>query len=327
MTSSRSAARARRVAAESGRRLRPRVAAQLDHAERDRQPARRRQRATAPRCKRSSPRARRSSPRSPRAPVTSPRPPTGPPPLLQVTGQPPDRAGRDDAAARPGALERPAAARANGDGSAAPAHAGRPGRGRWSTSSARSPTRSCRPRGLRSRSWSRRKKLVRSTPSSLRKHGRFLKLAPPVVSRLDPLLTRLNPVADQLRVFTPETVGFFQNVADAASNYDRNGHLIRVRTLLGNTLPLSAGSGSLGPSDCGPGLLDAPYHRDPGVNECQPWEDWRDSLGEHGRRRAGRAADAGPARQGRRRDRRRPAHGPDRDPRRHLAPAGRARPR
>lgn len=124
------------------------------------------------------------------------------------------------------------------------------------------------------------KKLVRETPSTLRKQRRFLKLAPPVATRLDPLLTRLNPIADELRVFTPETVGFFQNVADAASNYDRNGHLIRVRTLLGNTMPASTASRTLGPSDCGPGLLEAPYHRTPGVNECQPWDAWRDSLQE-----------------------------------------------
>lgn len=124
------------------------------------------------------------------------------------------------------------------------------------------------------------KKLVRETPGALREQRRFLKLAPPVAARLDPLLSRLNPIADQLRVFTPETVGFFQNVADAASNYDRNGHLIRVRTLLGNTLPTSTASATLGPSDCGPGMLEAPYHRTPGVNECQPWDAWRDSLGE-----------------------------------------------
>ena len=31
-----------------------------------------------------------------------------------------------------------------------------------------------------------------------------------------------------------------------------------------------------------PGLLEAPYHRTPGVNECQPWDAWRDSLGDYG---------------------------------------------
>jgi phospholipid/cholesterol/gamma-HCH transport system substrate-binding protein len=126
------------------------------------------------------------------------------------------------------------------------------------------------------------RKLVEGTPESLRDQRELLRLAPPVFRRLAPMLDRLNPVADQLRVFTPETIGFFQNVADAAASYDRNGHLIRVRTLAANNLPPSAASRTLGPSDCGPGLLEAPYHRTPGVNECQPWEDWRDSLGDYG---------------------------------------------
>jgi ABC-type transporter Mla subunit MlaD len=123
------------------------------------------------------------------------------------------------------------------------------------------------------------KKLIAETPPALREQVKFITLAQPVIGRLKPLLDRLNPIADQLRVYSPETVGFFQNVADAASNYDRNGHLIRTLTLAANTPPASTQSGSLGPSDCGPGLLEAPYHRTPGVNECQPWDAWRDSLG------------------------------------------------
>ncbi len=126
------------------------------------------------------------------------------------------------------------------------------------------------------------KKLVRNTPGQLREQAKFVNLARPVAGKLAPLLDRLNPIADQLRVYTPETVGFFQNVADAASNYDRNGHLIRVRTLAANSEPMSTGSRTLGPSDCGPGLLQAPYNRTPGVNECQPWTDWQSSLGEGG---------------------------------------------
>lgn len=126
------------------------------------------------------------------------------------------------------------------------------------------------------------RKLVEGTPESLRDQRTFLRLSPPVMRRLDPMLDRLNPIADQLRVYTPETIGFFQNAADAAASYDRNGHLIRLRSVGANTLPPSAASRALGPSDCGPGLLEAPYHRTPGVNECQPWEDWRDSLGDYG---------------------------------------------
>ncbi len=124
------------------------------------------------------------------------------------------------------------------------------------------------------------KKLVKGAPEQLLEQRKFITLAQPVLGKLSPLLDRLNPVADQLRVYTPETVGFFQNVADAAANYDRNGHLIRTRTLAANTPPLSTTSGTLGPSDCGPGMLEAPYHRTPGVNECQPWTDWRNSIGD-----------------------------------------------
>jgi phospholipid/cholesterol/gamma-HCH transport system substrate-binding protein len=124
------------------------------------------------------------------------------------------------------------------------------------------------------------RKLVEGTPESLRDQRTFLKLAPPVMKRLDPMLDRLGPVSDYLRIFTPETIGFFQNVADAAASYDRNGHMIRTGTLLANVPPSTLNNDDLGPSDCGPGLLEAPYHRTPGVNACQPWDDFEDSLGE-----------------------------------------------
>jgi phospholipid/cholesterol/gamma-HCH transport system substrate-binding protein len=126
------------------------------------------------------------------------------------------------------------------------------------------------------------RKLVEGTPAALRAQRKFLRLAPPVMKRLDPMLDRLNPIADYLRIYAPETIGFFQNVADAAASYDRNGHLIRTGTLAANTPPPSLANGSIGPSDCGPGLLEEPYHRTPGVNACQPWENWRDSLGDKG---------------------------------------------
>lgn len=123
------------------------------------------------------------------------------------------------------------------------------------------------------------RKLVRDAPGDLRRQAGLLEEAPPVVKRLIPLVERLNPVADQLRVFAPETLGFFQNVADAAANYDVNGHMIRVANGPGNEMPPStAAGGEIGPSDCTPGLLAPPYLRTPGVTECQPWDDWEDSL-------------------------------------------------
>lgn len=121
--------------------------------------------------------------------------------------------------------------------------------------------------------------LVRDAPSQLRAQLPLLRSAPPLIRRLGPLIERLNPIADALRVFTPETVGFFQNVGDAAANYDRGGHMIRVASGSGNTMPPSTAlSGEIGPSECGPGLVVRPYHRTPGTNECQPWEEWRESL-------------------------------------------------
>lgn len=126
------------------------------------------------------------------------------------------------------------------------------------------------------------RRLVRDAPAQLRAHRPLLRVAPPVVERLSPLLDRLNPVADHLRVFTPETIGFFQNVADAAAPYDANGHMIRIATVAANTMPRStAAGGEIGPSECTPGSVVAPYHRTPGVNECRPWEDWRESLGSY----------------------------------------------
>jgi hypothetical protein len=48
---------------------------------------------------------------------------------------------------------------------------------------------------------------------------------------------------------------------------------------MGNMLPPSTrAGGEIGPSDCTPGLLVEPFLRTPGVSECQPWEDWRDSF-------------------------------------------------
>ena len=117
--------------------------------------------------------------------------------------------------------------------------------------------------------------LVEEAPEALRDQRGLVDIAPPLLDDLVPLLDRLNPVADYLRIWTPETVGFFQNVADAAASYDRNGHLIRTNTGVGQVLsPSAIAGGVIGPTDCGPGLLEAPYHRAPGVNECQPWTDY-----------------------------------------------------
>ena len=80
-----------------------------------------------------------------------------------------------------------------------------------------------------------------------------------------PLLQRIDPVVEELRAFTPETVGFFQNSADAAAPYDVNGHMIRIAAGLANTMPPSTASGGVvEPGECAPGLLAEPFHRFPG---------------------------------------------------------------
>jgi virulence factor Mce-like protein len=123
------------------------------------------------------------------------------------------------------------------------------------------------------------KKLVREAPDQLRRQAGLVKIGPPLLERVGPMLDRLNPIADWLRVWTPETVGFFQNVADSTASYDVNGHAIRTTTGVGNVLaPTTLAGGEIGPSECSPGLLEAPFYRTPGVNECQPWDDWRSTA-------------------------------------------------
>jgi phospholipid/cholesterol/gamma-HCH transport system substrate-binding protein len=122
------------------------------------------------------------------------------------------------------------------------------------------------------------RRLVRAAPGQLRAQRPLLRVGPPTVRELVPLIDRLNPIADELRVWTPETVGFFQNAADSAANYDANGHMVRITTTAANTLPPSAGGGgAIGSSDCRPGLLEPPFHRTPGIAECDPWEEWPES--------------------------------------------------
>ena len=128
--------------------------------------------------------------------------------------------------------------------------------------------------------------LVEETPPQLRQQRGLIKIAPPVIERLEPLLERLNPIADYLRIWAPETIGFFQNIADAAAGLRPQRAPDPDQHWPANVLPPpTIAGGALGPSDCGPGLLEAPYHRTPGVNECQPWDDWASTrIGDRRRR-------------------------------------------
>jgi len=90
---------------------------------------------------------------------------------------------------------------------------------------------------------------------------------------LGPALKNAGPVLDEARVRTPDFFSFFANWADFTSLYDVNGHAARV----GLVLP-PAPNNLIDGSDSGPGSLEKPYVRTPGVLEGEPWEDYRDSF-------------------------------------------------
>ncbi len=123
-------------------------------------------------------------------------------------------------------------------------------------------------------------KLVREAPAALRKTRALVGAeSRSVLRKFGPLLQRFTPVVEELRAFTPEIVGFFQNGADAAAGFDQNGHMIRIAAGLANDLPPSTeAGGAIGPGDCAPGLLASPFNRFPGALECDPWPDYRDSF-------------------------------------------------
>jgi phospholipid/cholesterol/gamma-HCH transport system substrate-binding protein len=123
-------------------------------------------------------------------------------------------------------------------------------------------------------------KLVSEAPAALRKTRVLVSLKTRTVLRqFGPLLQRMNPVVEELRAFTPETLGFFQNSADAAAPYNADGHMIRIAAGLADTMPPSTASGGVvGPGDCAPGLLAEPFHRFPGALECDPWPNYEESF-------------------------------------------------
>lgn len=123
-------------------------------------------------------------------------------------------------------------------------------------------------------------RLVSEAPAALRStRGLVSRKSRAVLRLFGPLLQRMLPVVEELRTFTPETVSFFMNSADAAAPYDAAGHMIRIAAGLANQMPSStAGGGTVEPGECSPGLLAEPFHRLPGALECDPWTDYRDSF-------------------------------------------------
>jgi phospholipid/cholesterol/gamma-HCH transport system substrate-binding protein len=110
-------------------------------------------------------------------------------------------------------------------------------------------------------------------PAAARSLTPALHAAGPLLNVMIPVLTRLGPMLDQLRVRLPDAFSFFANWADFTSNYDANGHAARV----GIVLP-PAPTSVLSPSATGPGQLAPPYLRTPGSLEGQPWTDYWKSF-------------------------------------------------
>ena len=124
------------------------------------------------------------------------------------------------------------------------------------------------------------RKLVEQGPQLLTTLRPVIDEALPASRALVPTVNALLPLADVLRAYAPETIGFFQNFGSTVGAYDATGHLIRTLGGIHQSLPEStAAAGEIKPDDCGPGLLPPPYIRVPGVNECQPWTDYDQSFG------------------------------------------------
>jgi phospholipid/cholesterol/gamma-HCH transport system substrate-binding protein len=119
--------------------------------------------------------------------------------------------------------------------------------------------------------------LAVTAPAAARALAPLLRTAGPLLGTLIPVLTRMGPMLDQLRVRLPDAFSFFANWADFTSNYDANGHGARV----GIVLPPAP---TLAPSSNGAGQLAPPYLRIPGSLEGQPWTDYSKSFVAGGRR-------------------------------------------
>jgi len=125
------------------------------------------------------------------------------------------------------------------------------------------------------------RRLVERGPAQLRELRPIIRSASPVARKLTPVAREALPLARVLQVYVPETVGAFQNFGAISGAYDANGHILNVASGLSNMPPPSTVGRVIGPADCDrdnpggvvAGLLQRPYIRVPGVNECQPWKD------------------------------------------------------
>ncbi len=119
------------------------------------------------------------------------------------------------------------------------------------------------------------KQLVREVPPALEASQPALEATLPLVKLLTPAIDYLNPFLDHLRVRVPEVMGTFQLFADSSSNYDANGNVIRS-ALIG--IQEYRHPEIIGPSTFGPGGVEDPFFRTPGVIEDEPWDDYANSF-------------------------------------------------
>lgn len=131
-------------------------------------------------------------------------------------------------------------------------------------------------------------RLLTAAPADLRRIDPLLRSLRPLLPELGRALDDANPIADELRVRLPDAFGFFANWADFTASFDANGNGGRVAMI--PAIPTGGGPGDapdrnlIGPSDCEPdattepGILRLPFDRTPGVLECEPWTDFRESF-------------------------------------------------
>ena len=122
------------------------------------------------------------------------------------------------------------------------------------------------------------RKLVKGGPRDLREADPIIDAAIPIGTEFPPVIERAIPLAKDLTAYIPETIGFFQNFGAATGSYDSNGHMINLAAGYALTLPPSTAGARIDGADCGPGLLDRPFTRLPGTNECKPWHDYQKAF-------------------------------------------------
>jgi phospholipid/cholesterol/gamma-HCH transport system substrate-binding protein len=120
--------------------------------------------------------------------------------------------------------------------------------------------------------------LVVEAPENLRDFVPVIAAAHNVSKDLGKLINEVLPLGNSLRAYIPDTVGFFQNLGSSLGTYDANGHVLNIAAGVYPVPPASSTANELGPDDCGPGALKAPFLRSPGALECEPWTDYEDSF-------------------------------------------------